>query len=461
MSPPRSASRSQPLGGRLLLGLACLAPWLGSPARAQEASAPRIEYARDRKFRIPFTVDPANRVVRYLNLFVYDSGKNRWMPAGTARPEDRQFIYDAGGDGWYWFTVQTVDADNRANPDNLARAQVMMKICVDTLRPAVTVRPLQATEGGVGIEWQVRDDNLDPASLVVEFRAAGGVWQPLAVQPAVTGERTWNPGTSVPLEVRVLVRDKAGNVGEGTTTVQAGGGAGRNAPPEANPGRDPNAGNAGGVKVVNSRKLTLNWEIREQGKSKVDHVDLWLYEDASRRWAKYDKPLGNQPPFNVELEREGLWGLTLIAVSGVGKADPPPKAGDLPQVWVEVDETKPVVSFDKIEVGQGLDAGLLSIGWKASDNKQLARLPISLFYADKAEGPWTEVVRGLENRGLYAWRMPEGLPFKFFLKIEAVDRAGNVGVAFTAEEVKVDLVVPKVRVLDINVGGSAASPDRP
>ena len=57
----------------------------------------------------------------------------------------------------------------------------------------------------------------------------------------------------------------------------------------------------------------------------------------------------------------------------------PPKVGDAPQVWVEVDTTKPIVQLKGVEVGRGQDTGNLTINWSASD-KNFSRQPISLSY---------------------------------------------------------------------------------
>jgi hypothetical protein len=45
--------------------------------------------------------------------------------------------------------------------------------------------------------------------------------------------------------------------------------------------------------------------------------------------------------------------------------------------------------------------------------------------------------------------MPPSVPFQFYVRVEATDRAGNVGTAETNEPVKVDLSRPKTRVITI------------
>ena len=45
--------------------------------------------------------------------------------------------------------------------------------------------------------------------------------------------------------------------------------------------------------------------------------------------------------------------------------------------------------------------------------------------------------------------MPLNLPFRIFVKVEAADRAGNVGSAQTANPILVDLSKPKVTITTI------------
>ena len=83
---------------------------------------------------------------------------------------------------------------------------------------------------------------------------------------------------------------------------------------------------------------------------------------------------------------------------------PPPRAGDPPQVWVELDTMKPEVSIKDVQVGRSIDKGNLTIEWKATD-KNLKRQPITISYATKAEGPWGPIPGGtnLENSGKFVW----------------------------------------------------------
>ena len=59
------------------------------------------------------------------------------------------------------------------------------------------------------------------------------------------------------------------------------------------------------------------------------------------------------------------------------------------------------------------------------------------------------IVSKLENSGRYVWQMPADVPFQFLVRVEATDRAGNVGSDETAKPVSVDLAQPKGIILNV------------
>jgi hypothetical protein len=404
-----------------------------------QATLGKIFYSRQFVFRIPFENDPPDPRLRQIQLyFSADLGKS-WHPYSSATLDKRGFEFHAERDGIYWFALRTVDQDGRAYPVTVDALQPGLKVCVDTQPPTVALRPLPARDANVGVEWDVRDDNLDLTSFRLEYRIPGGAdWLPLAVEGAASGQHHWNPGTNAGIEVRLRVRDLAENWAEGTTRVSLSGDAG-------DPGRPPDPGNAP-VRFVNSKRFNLNYEIKEKGPSGVAHVELWYTPDG-RNWQLYrkDAPSG---PFVVEVLNEGRYGFTLVARSGVGLGERPPQVGEPPQLWVEVDMTRPVVRLLGADVDRASDMRNLTIVWTAAD-KNLGRQPITLSYAEQPDGQWTTIEK-VENTGRYVWQMPSGVPYRFYVRVEARDQAGNVGEAQTQNAVLVDLSRPKARVLDVS-----------
>ena len=49
--------------------------------------------------------------------------------------------------------------------------------------------------------------------------------------------------------------------------------------------------------------------------------------------------------------------------------------------------------------------------------------------------------------------MPAGMPWQFYLKVQAIDRAGNVGEAITPGLVKGDTLQPRATIIDVQPGG--------
>jgi hypothetical protein len=341
-----------------------------------------------------------------------------------------------------------------------AQTPVGIKVCVDTKKPLVTLQPLSSAEGYVGVSWIIQDDNLanlkqkKPDTMILEYRAAGSnsTWTRISTDPKPTGQRQWNPETNVPLEVRLRVLDDAGNEGLSNTVTGSTGGNARMPPAGTETGNDPTPPRrttAEGRRLVNTKKFNLNYEVEDVGKSGLSVVELWSTD--GKTWKLHSKSTQPQPPYayEVELEQEGIFGFTLIARSGVGLGEAPPKTGDMPQVWIETDWTKPKVTMQPPEVGHGIDTGRLTINYTAEDKNLEREASITLSYAENSAGPWTPFARNQDNTGRYVWLMPATVPFQFHVRVEATDRAGNVGSAETSEPVKVDLNRPKARVLTI------------
>jgi hypothetical protein len=99
-------------------------------------------------------------------------------------------------------------------------------------------------------------------------------------------------------------------------------------------------------------------------------------------------------------------------------------------------------------VGTGADADSLTITWRAAD-KHLGERPITLSYAEQADGPWSTIVANVENTGSYVWKMPSNVPQRLMIRLEATDSAGNVGLTQTHEPVLVDLAKPNVSILSV------------
>ena len=199
--------------------------------------------------------------------------------------------------------------------------------------------------------------------------------------------------------------------------------------------------------LVNSRRVHLNFEIRDVGPSGVSSVELWATRDG-KSWQRYSNEPPPSGPLVVHVAEEGRYGFSILVRNGLGLASPAPKHGEAPQMWVDVDETKPVVKMTECHVGKGPDAGSLHVKWEATDLNMMAK-PITIFTSKSKDGPWAPAVSGLENSGSHTWQMPKDMPYEFYVRLEATDRAGNVGQVTTHEPMKVDVCRPRGAIIGV------------
>jgi hypothetical protein len=461
--PNPRASRRACVG--VLLALAVFAAFsftlLPVTSSHAQTSNSGVIYSRQPVFRIPFEIDAGERRLQEITLYVSADQGQTWEKVSSVRPEERGFQFRATHDGLYWFTVRTVDVDGRVYPTTVQALRPQLKVFVDTQNSFVTLRQAAPREGMVGVVWDIRKESIDPASFLLEYRLPGTVeWRLLSVIPSVSGQHYWNPGTNGAVDVRLRVRDFARNEGKGEVTVHPGM---QDVRPWSNYADQESSFSSGrtqpGKLFVNSKRISLSYEIKEKGPSGVSAVELWYTQDG-KKWARIKEDRNPESPCMVDVNEEGVYGFTLLFRNGVGLSEPPPRVGDPPQIWVEVDLTKPVVHWVNAEVGRGPDTGNLTITWKATD-KNLARDPITISYATDAQGPWTKIEANLENTGRYVWRKGDGPPHSFLVKVEAVDKAGNVGEFTTPKPVLFDLVQPKGLITGVTPAKTGGEPTKP
>jgi hypothetical protein len=178
--------------------------------------------------------------------------------------------------------------------------------------------------------------------------------------------------------------------------------------------------------MVNSKRFALEYEIESAPAAGIAKVEVWGTRDGGRTWTSYGVEPSRQGPVRVSVDAEGLYGFRITVQDARGFGNSPPKNGDLPELWVGVDLTKPAARITAIDSGMGDHAGELTIRWEASD-AMLAVRPIALSFSDRPDGPWTPIAGGLENTGGYIWRFDNRVPDNIFVRLEARDEAGNVG----------------------------------
>jgi len=171
--------------------------------------------------------------------------------------------------------------------------------------------------------------------------------------------------------------------------------------------------------VLNTWTCTVNYQV--DGPARLtSRIDFWATSDGGRTWVPIKDTSGGSPPAKLTLPGDGVWGIRIRP----GGGSRPPEPLEDPDCVVEVDTNKPSVSLGTPTVVA--EEGMMVIGWTASD-KNLLGNSINLYYATKADGPWEVIVSGYKNEGVYRWALPTALAGPVYLRVEASDRAGNIG----------------------------------
>lgn len=425
---------------------------------AQSGQTIRTFYVPALSFNIPFsTTENDPRIVDVL-LYVSSDGKN-YRHVDTVRPTARRFYFSTRGDGWYSFIVQTRDQSGVLHPADLREASPSIRVCVDTQSPIIEqLTAIPARQGGSpGIRWQIKEENLK--DIRAEYRSVrGGEWLPLFLPIQDEGTHTWKPHWGGELEVRMWAQDKANQWSEMKSVHLrvADNVSGMRPPPEP----------AGGGKVmyVNSKTFHLQYQLDQAtvGPSSVKSVDIWKLHPG-RAWQKCKETGTPSGSATVTVESAGRWGFRLIPRSGVGLAEPDPRPGDAPDIWVEVDDKPPQVHVTNVTVLQEPDGGYLTVYWKA-DDPFLRAMPITILWKDPHGSEWTPLARELPNTGSWRQRTDAlnlgGDRYEFDLQVTAVDEAGNVGADQWREVVKVDLKIPRIKSIEVKPSGAPSGAGR-
>lgn len=195
----------------------------------------------------------------------------------------------------------------------------------------------------------------------------------------------------------------------------------------------------------NSRAFSLDYNIDNDPDSPVSTVELWGTSDQGQTWQLWGQDPDRASPFDIEVETEGLFGFRMVIVGANGLASNRPRNGDNADAWIHVDIQEPQVKIASALYGKGKESGSLVIEYRASDD-YFSERPITLLYSQTPTGPWTTIATGVRNNGRYGWPADPNLPTSIFLKIEAHDLAGNVGVNQLDLPIDVEGLAPRGRI---------------
>jgi len=448
-----------------------------TPSPAPDSQPPKKIYTHASQFRLPFNLDEADRGrIRDVLLFV-KAGDDAWRQQDTAAPTQAHFSFRAPRDGEYAFSVVVVDNAGNATPADVTRQPPSLIVVVDTQRPEIEVRESPTPGTGPWFRCQVSDANPDPTTVRLEYERPDGSWRPLEPVAdgrevfAFPGKQEWPDEREWTGRVRATVADRAGNSTTrdfafkpraGFTSSRVENRVEKPVSPalttqEPASTAAPRTASSVPREFVNSTHLALAYRVDQLGPSGVGKVEVWLTRDAGQTWTRACEDSGKCNTVEFDVPGEATYGVVLVASNGNGVGDPPPVRGDAPDLWVEVDTTRPTAAFGGVRRGVGADAGCLIFTYEAHD-KNLGAEPISLYSAPRREGPWTPIARGLKNDGVYRWPVPRDAGSELYFRLEVLDLAGNITRVDLPERTVLDQARPRARVLGVTAGSARGIP---
>ena len=195
------------------------------------------------------------------------------------------------------------------------------------------------------------------------------------------------------------------------------------------------------MQIIGSQRFRLDYGIDAIDPSGVAKVDLWMTRDG-RTWNAWGSDPDNQSPFPVAVEQDGRYGFQIVVRSKDGLTGQGPSTGDDADMWVLVDTQSPLANITSVPYGRGEEAGQLVVNYSVADD-QLTLRPIMLSYGDNPKGPWIPIGEGLRNEGRYVWKPQSNVPDQIYLRIDALDKAGNIGVHVLPQVIDVSGLVPR------------------
>lgn len=204
--------------------------------------------------------------------------------------------------------------------------------------------------------------------------------------------------------------------------------------------------------VIGSMRFDLQYTIDAIDPSGVDRVILWGTRDGAK-WESWASDPDSRSPFPVSVEENGTYGFRIVVHSKDGLTGTGPSTGDPADIWITVDTEKPKTRINSVPYGRGREAGQLVINYTADDSELTLR-PITLSYSSNLSGPWSIIDENLSNSGQHLWKPGTDIPEKIFLRIEARDKAGNIGTHLLQQPIDISGLVPSGTISGVSAVGN-------
>ncbi len=461
--------------------IACIVglPLLVSTVQSADPTAGRIYYVSGSRFDVSIELWKLEKNDTPVKVECsLDQGKT-WQPVlhpeGSSISRTQSFGFRAQSDGTYFFRLHSLRAEQPVIHSPII-------VVVDSKRPSADLVVELDHKGRWIANCVISDANLNPDSLHVDYRTSEAEpWLQSYVQlTQTTNALAWrgeceleNSRQDRRMQVRLVGKDYAGNAFQvvrfpelitaspidlsqkvasdlpnrfspGTEAEQVTINREQPSPystasysfptPRDGPTALPQAVNpslAGRASLMpsnavysNTREFKLDFAL-EQNAAKAVEIELWATTDSGQTWSPWGVSDSPEDPLQVEVVEDGNFGFYLSPIVRSGTKPVPPAPGQEPTIWVVVDTTNPNPKITNARLQEGTES-VLTIDYDCFSDDVASR-STTLSWSERPQGPWNTIESELPNSGRYLWQCDNTRPGTFYLKIEAIDRASNVG----------------------------------
>ncbi|MCK4659971.1 MAG: tetratricopeptide repeat protein [Phycisphaerae bacterium] len=178
------------------------------------------------------------------------------------------------------------------------------------------------------------------------------------------------------------------------------------------------------IPKTQTRRFEIDYRVNEAALP-LTSVELWYTRDNGETWHNYGMDQDRQSPITFDATEEGLYGFHFVLENAIGVSGERPQPSTVPQQWVFVDYTPPIVQLHPVQMGRrDAPRQRVQVRWTAIDANFGPR-PIELSYRLVPDGQWARIADHLSNTGRYDWCPDEHMEGLLVVRLTAHDRSNH------------------------------------
>ncbi|TVR42610.1 MAG: hypothetical protein EA402_11395 [Planctomycetota bacterium] len=370
-----------------------------------------------------------------------------WQRHGITFSRNDAIVW-AAPEGFWRIYVRIEDISGLATPIPDAETAGQQSFIVDRTPPQVAITfPTEGAflRGGEGydITWEASDPHLHSTPITIRWNRGGDDnFVTVAEHIPNTGSFRWTTPRDMTATgvIQILAWDRAGNRGQtqvGSLVIDA-------LPPSRN---------ILGPKIAATRDVTLSISARDAGPAGMKSVQLWYSNDEGVTWN--EGPARNEEPWESLAWRapaDGRFLLNLLATDRSGNSTPLPASAKDAQSTILIDTVAPVITLaSPIGVRQaGSGESSLRRIYKPGDrvtvqfavkDENIGEDAASVQIQLEQGAPWQSLGSGLPADRPFTFAIPDANTDTARIRVQVLDRAGNLGEAIAGETFRIRNVI--------------------